>query len=171
MMLSRLVDNPLFLLFVTLNAAHRARTVTGGTTAEAERPFYDPKDGKRRRQQRQESQRPRLNLEVMANKVTVPIDPNNAIKRAILQVGLLPGFTVMDVVHCEKDGFKVRISVSRLLPSKWAKIGKCSQDTAARDIQDLIEKNILYKLPGGGRSTGYDLVKEKDENTPAGNKS
>lgn len=60
MMLSRLVDNPLFLLFVTLNAAHRARTVTGGTTAEAERPFYDPKDGKRRRQQRQESSPPRF---------------------------------------------------------------------------------------------------------------
>ena len=64
------------------------------------------------------------------------------------------------------DGFE-----GKLTSSKWAKIGKCSQDTAARDIQDLIEKNILYKLPGGGRSTGYDLVKEKDENTPAGNKT
>ena len=38
-------------------------------------------------------------------------------------------------------------------------------------VFDFNEKNILYKLPGGGRSTGYDLVKEKDEKTPAGNKS
>jgi len=52
------------------------------------------------------------------------------------------------------DGFE-----GKLTSSKWAKIGKCSQDTATRDIQDLIDKNILFKLPGGGRSTGYDLVK------------
>ena len=51
------------------------------------------------------------------------------------------------------DGFD-----GKLTTSKWAKIGKCSQDTASRDIQDLIEKRILYKLPGGGRSTGYDLI-------------
>jgi Fic family protein len=49
----------------------------------------------------------------------------------------------------------------KLTTSKWAKIGKCSQDTAARDIQDLIDKGILYKLPEGGRSTGYDLVVDK----------
>ena len=53
------------------------------------------------------------------------------------------------------DGFD-----GKLTTSKWAKIGKCSQDTATRDIQDLIEKKILYKLPGGGRSTGYDLINE-----------
>lgn len=46
----------------------------------------------------------------------------------------------------------------KLTTSKWAKIGKCSQDTAARDIQDLIAKGILFKLPEGGRSTAYDLV-------------
>jgi len=41
--------------------------------------------------------------------------------------------------------------------SKWAKIGKCSQDTALRDIQDLIEKGILAKPEQGGRSTNYEL--------------
>jgi len=41
--------------------------------------------------------------------------------------------------------------------SKWAKITKCSQDTALRDIQDLIEKGILIKESGGGRSTSYKL--------------
>lgn len=41
--------------------------------------------------------------------------------------------------------------------TKWAKIGKCSQDTALRDIQDLIEKGILSKTERGGRSTNYKL--------------
>jgi Fic family protein len=42
--------------------------------------------------------------------------------------------------------------------TKWAKIGKCSQDTALRDIQDLIEKGILIKSEQGGRSTNYEMV-------------
>jgi Fic family protein len=47
-----------------------------------------------------------------------------------------------------------------LTSSKWAKIGKCSQDTALRDINDLIDKQILCRLPEGGRSTGYALMKK-----------
>lgn len=45
-----------------------------------------------------------------------------------------------------------------LSSSKWAKIVKCSQDTAGRDIQDLIEKGILKKADAGGRSTSYELM-------------
>ena len=45
----------------------------------------------------------------------------------------------------------------KLNTSKWAKITKCSQDTALRDIQDLIQKEILIKETGGGRSTSYVL--------------
>jgi len=41
--------------------------------------------------------------------------------------------------------------------SKWAKIAKCSKDTAIRDINDLIDKNILQKESAGGRSTNYEL--------------
>ena len=41
--------------------------------------------------------------------------------------------------------------------TKWAKIGKCSQDTALRDIQDLIDKEILVKTSQGGRSTNYEM--------------
>ncbi len=52
------------------------------------------------------------------------------------------------------DDFK-----GKLTSSKWAKITKCSQDTAIRDINDLIQKDVLIKEPGGGRSTSY-LVKE-----------
>ena len=54
------------------------------------------------------------------------------------------------------DGF-----IGKLNTSKWAKISKCSQDTALRDIQDLIEKSILAKSEDGGRSTNYEL-KMKD---------
>jgi len=47
-----------------------------------------------------------------------------------------------------------------LTSSKWAKIAKCSQDTALRDIQDLINKGILIKSDAGGRSTRYKLKNE-----------
>ena len=50
------------------------------------------------------------------------------------------------------DGFD-----GKLQSSKWAKISKCSPDTALRDIQDLIIKGVLEKEPGGGRSTNYNL--------------
>jgi len=46
----------------------------------------------------------------------------------------------------------------KLTSSKWAKLGKCSQDTASRDIDDLLKRGILIKNPGGGRSTSYSLV-------------
>jgi Fic family protein len=50
------------------------------------------------------------------------------------------------------DGFE-----GKLTSSKWAKITKTSQDTASRDIQDLIDKGILLKEAAGGRSTSYTL--------------
>lgn len=46
----------------------------------------------------------------------------------------------------------------KLTSSKWAKITKCSPDTALRDIQDLIDKGILKKAEEGGRSTNYELI-------------
>ncbi len=46
----------------------------------------------------------------------------------------------------------------KLTSSKWAKLAKCSQDTAHRDIMDLVERGALQKDPGGGRSTSYSLV-------------
>lgn len=50
------------------------------------------------------------------------------------------------------DGFEGKLNTS-----KWAKITKTSQDTALRDIQDLVNKAILTKEPGGGRSTSYTI--------------
>jgi Fic family protein len=46
----------------------------------------------------------------------------------------------------------------KLTTSKWAVLGKCSQDTALRDIGDLIKRGVLAKDAGGGRSTSYSLV-------------
>lgn len=53
------------------------------------------------------------------------------------------------------DGFE-----GKLKTSKWAKITKCSPDTALRDIKDLMSKKILRQEESGGRSTNYELVKD-----------
>jgi Fic family protein len=58
-----------------------------------------------------------------------------------------------DVINRLLDGF-----TGKLTTTKWAKLEKCSHDTALRDIQDLIEQHLLRKDPGGGRSTSYSLV-------------
>jgi Fic family protein len=50
------------------------------------------------------------------------------------------------------DGFE-----GKLTSMKWAKMAKCSKDTAIRDINDLINKDILQKESAGGRSTNYVL--------------
>ena len=47
----------------------------------------------------------------------------------------------------------------KLTSSKWAKLEKCSQDTALRDIEDLINKGALTRDSAGGRSTSYSLAK------------
>lgn len=52
------------------------------------------------------------------------------------------------------DGFFGNLTVS-----KWSKITKASKDTALRDIQDLVKKNILLQQ-GAGRSTNYKLNDE-----------
>ncbi len=46
----------------------------------------------------------------------------------------------------------------KLTSAKWAKLTKASQDTALRDITDLMEKGVLKRGPAGGRSTSYLLV-------------
>jgi len=56
------------------------------------------------------------------------------------------------------DGFE-----GKLTTSKWAKLTKCSQDTAHRDILDLVKRGALQKDAGGGRSTSYSLVVNADK--------
>ena len=50
------------------------------------------------------------------------------------------------------DGFE-----GKLTSSKYAKLAKCSPDTALRDIKELLERGILAQEPGGGRSTSYRI--------------
>jgi Fic family protein len=58
-----------------------------------------------------------------------------------------------DILNRLLDGFE-----GKLTSSKWAKLAKCSQDTALRDIDDLVKRGILVKDAAGGRSTSYSLA-------------
>ena len=46
----------------------------------------------------------------------------------------------------------------KLNTTKWAKIAKCSHDTALRDVNNLIEQGVLIKEAGGSKNTSYNLV-------------
>jgi Fic family protein len=59
------------------------------------------------------------------------------------------------VINRLLDGF-----AGKLTSSKWATLTKCSQDTALRDISDLLNRKILAKHEAGGRSTSYGLKRE-----------
>ncbi|MDI9570288.1 MAG: Fic family protein [Pseudomonadota bacterium] len=61
------------------------------------------------------------------------------------------------------DGFE-----GKLTSSKWAKLAKCSQDTALRDIDDLVKRGILVKEPGRGRSTSYALATPSNRGEESG---
>jgi len=52
------------------------------------------------------------------------------------------------------DGFEGKLSTM-----KYAKLAKCSHDTALRDILLLVEHGIIARNPAGGRSTSYALAK------------
>ena len=56
------------------------------------------------------------------------------------------------VINHLLDGFEGKLTTTR-----WARMTKCSQDTALRDIANLMERGILVRSPEGGRSTSYTL--------------
>jgi Fic family protein len=58
-----------------------------------------------------------------------------------------------NIINRLLDGFE-----GKLTSSKWAMLTKCSQDTALRDIDDLVQRGILTKNAAGGRSTSYSLA-------------
>lgn len=60
------------------------------------------------------------------------------------------------VVNRLLDGFEGKLSTS-----KYAKLAKCSGDTALRDIKILLDRGILVQDEGGGRNTSYRLVEPK----------
>lgn len=51
------------------------------------------------------------------------------------------------------DGFE-----GKLTSGKYAKLAKCSPDTALRDIRELMEYGILRQGESGGRSTSYEMI-------------
>jgi Fic family protein len=58
-----------------------------------------------------------------------------------------------DMINRLLEGFE-----GKLTSTKWAKIEGCSQDTASRDIDNLVKRGILVKNAAGGRSTSYSLA-------------
>jgi Fic family protein len=55
------------------------------------------------------------------------------------------------------DGFE-----GKLTSSKYAKLAKCSSDTALRDIRDLLDRGVLLRNAGGGRSVSYRVAEPSD---------
>jgi Fic family protein len=66
------------------------------------------------------------------------------------------------IVNRLLDGFE-----GKLTSSKWAKLAKCSQDTANRDINNLVKRGVLAKDAAGGRSTSYSLIEPAGKTGPA----
>jgi Fic family protein len=62
------------------------------------------------------------------------------------------------VINRLLDGFEGKLSTS-----KYAKLAKCSADTALRDIKILLDRGILIQAEGGGRNTSYRLVEPKGQ--------
>ncbi len=92
------------------------------------------------------------------------------LERAILSSETLLGSVLFKAKFWERRGQvqlndRQRLMLNKLLDgfdgkltsSKWAKIAKTSSDTALRDINDLVDKGVLQKEAGGGRSTSYVL--------------
>ncbi len=65
------------------------------------------------------------------------------------------------IVNRLMNGFE-----GKLTSSKWAKLARCSQDTASRDINDLIKRRVLAKNDAGGRSTSYSLIEPAAKSEP-----
>jgi Fic family protein len=62
------------------------------------------------------------------------------------------------VINRLLDGFE-----GKLTSSKYAKLTRCSSDTALRDIRDLLERGVLLRNPGGGRSVSYRMAEPATE--------
>jgi Fic family protein len=66
------------------------------------------------------------------------------------------------VINQMLNGFEGFLSTS-----KYAKLAHCSTDTALRDIGELVERGILLRNPGAGRSTSYRLARLEGTGTPS----
>ena len=62
------------------------------------------------------------------------------------------------VINRLLEGFEGKLS-----SSKYAKLAKCSAETALRDIKELLERGILVQDEAGGRSTSYHLAEHEED--------
>ncbi|WP_315367107.1 Fic family protein [Prevotella koreensis] len=58
------------------------------------------------------------------------------------------------------DGYEAKIT-----SKAWATLAKCSKDTAIRDIQDLVEKNVLIEDIPGAKRPSYSIVYDAEDLT------
>ena len=58
------------------------------------------------------------------------------------------------------DGYEAKIT-----SKTWATLAKCSKDTAIRDIQDLVDKNILIEDIPGAKRPSYSIVYDAEDLT------
>src|SRR5690606_26623062 len=80
--------------------------------------------------------------------------------------GVLRKTRLWERINVKPVNERQRLVINRMLSgfqgflstSKYAKLAKCSTDTALRDIQQLLGRGILIQNPGGGRSTSYRLT-------------
>ncbi|MDD6007687.1 MAG: Fic family protein [Bacteroidales bacterium] len=64
----------------------------------------------------------------------------------------------MQVLNIFLDGYEAKIT-----SKSWAALAKCSKDTAIRDIQDLIGKNVLCEDIPGAKRPSYSIVYDKED--------
>ena len=67
------------------------------------------------------------------------------------------------VINRLLEGFEGKLSTS-----KYAKLARCSGDTALRDIKMLLDQGVLTQEVGGGRNTHYSLVEPEVQSMPSG---
>lgn len=65
-----------------------------------------------------------------------------------------------EVLNLFLDGYEAKIT-----SKNWAALAKCSKDTAIRDIQSLVEKNILVEDIPGAKRPSYSIVYDAEDIT------
>jgi len=93
------------------------------------------------------------------------------LERALLRAetaltNILNKARLWDVINQSPVNERQKLVINRLLndfvgylsTAKYAKLAKCSTDTALRDILALVDRGILLRNQSGGRSTSYRLA-------------
>ena len=65
-----------------------------------------------------------------------------------------------DILNLFLDGYEAKIT-----SKTWASLGKCSKDTAIRDIQDLVAKDILREDIPGAKRPSYSIIYNPEDMT------